>query len=525
MNRDQVLETLKTNTPQVWDFIIIGGGASGLGTALEAASRGYKTLLLEQADFAKGTSSRSTKLVHGGVRYLAQGNIALVREALQERGLLFKNAPHVVKIQKFIVPSYTWWSGFYYTLGLKVYDWLSGSRSFGASSFISKSKTLTEIPNLKSKGLRGATVYYDGQFDDTRLAINIAQTVVEQGGFVINYMSVTQLLKSSQGKVCGVKALDLEQNQEYEIQGKAIINATGVFADVVLQLDKPESRKMIRPSQGVHIVLDKKFLAGDTALMIPKTSDGRVLFIIPWHDKVIVGTTDTPIRESSLEPIATESEIDFILKTAQDYLQIQPQKEDILSVFAGLRPLAAPQEDQQSTKEISRNHKILVSDSQLITITGGKWTTYRKMAQDAVDKAIRKLGLSPQKSVSKFLPLHGYILAQEDNKQSFQIYGSDQQAIDALKAEKPELSEVIHPKTDISLAEIVWSVHHEMARTIEDFLARRRRLLFLDAQTSLEAAPKVAECMAKELGKDKNWQKNQLDVYTQTVANYVLKHL
>ena len=523
MNRDQALAELKANPEQIWDFIVIGGGATGLGTALEAASRGFKTLLLEKVDFAKGTSSRSTKLVHGGVRYLAQGNIALVRDALKERGLLFKNAPHVVKIQKFVVPSYSWWSGPYYTLGLKLYEWMSGKRSFGASYFISKKKTLEAIPNLKAEGLRGGIVYYDGQFDDTRLSINLAQTTVDQGGTVINYMAVDQLLKSDEGKVNGVIATDLENNQKYEIKGKAIINATGVFADQILQMDQPNNRKTIRPSQGVHIVLDKKFLAGNTALMIPKTSDGRVLFALPWHDKLVVGTTDTPIDDASLEPVALEKEVQFILKTAQDYLTEKPQEKDILSIFAGLRPLAAPQGDSQKTKEISRNHKIIIADSQLITITGGKWTTYRKMAEDAVNQAIKKLNFENHPSVTEQLQLHGYIAPDQVDPLTFQIYGSDEQAIIDLKKLDDDLEKSIHNKLEISQAEVIWSVNYEMARTVEDFLARRRRALFLDAQSSLEAAPIVAALMAKELGKDEDWQKQQVKDYQEVVKNYLIK--
>src|SRR5690606_20694276 len=386
-NRSRLIEKIKGSNK--WEVIVIGGGASGLGVALDALSRGFRTLLLEQVDFAKGTSSKATKLVHGGVRYLAQGDIALVREALHERGLLQQNAPHLVKNQSFIIPNYSWLDGAFYTIGMKIYDFLAGKLSLGKSTHISKEETGRRISTVRTKGLYGGVVYQDGQFDDARLAVNIAQTCIQMGGVVLNYMKVTDLTKSDLGLVDGIVAQNTETGENFTIKGKAVINATGIFVDDILKMDKPEAKQLVRPSQGVHLVFDKSFLPGDDAIMIPKTDDGRVLFLVPWHNRVIVGTTDTPIDEHSLEPVALEQEIDFILKTAGRYLTKQPTRQDALAVFAGLRPLAAPTDNSNKTKEISRSHKIIVSDSKLLTLTGGKWTTFRRMGQDTVDKAIK----------------------------------------------------------------------------------------------------------------------------------------
>ena len=405
-DRNELLKPL-ADPEKEWDIIIVGGGATGLGTALDAASRGYQTLLLEQADFAKGTSSRSTKLVHGGVRYLAQGNISLVQEALYERGLLLKNAPHLVKNVSFIIPNYQWWERVFYSVGLGIYDLLAGKSSFGRTKHIPKKELLKRLPGIDPKGLYGGVVYHDGQFDDSRLAINLAQTCQEQGGAVLNYFRVTGLTKNSKGKISGVIANDVETGITYQLKAKVVINATGVFVDDLLQMDKPGKKPLVRPSQGVQLVIARSFMPSDDALMIPKTEDGRVLFVVPWHDKLVVGTTDTPLNAHSLEPVALDAEIDFILNTAAKYLTKAPARKDVLSLFAGLRPLAAPEGDTSKTKEISRSHKLIVSKSGLVTITGGKWTTYRRMAEDTVDKAIQTGGLKPQPCFTKNLPIHG----------------------------------------------------------------------------------------------------------------------
>jgi glycerol-3-phosphate dehydrogenase len=334
--REKLVEAI-SDPNKIWDIIVVGGGATGLGTALDAASRGYKTLLLEQVDFAKGTSSRSTKLVHGGVRYLAQGDIGLVREALYERGLLLKNAAHLVKNESFIIPNYEWWSGAFYTIGLTIYDLLAGKLSFGRSKHISKKETINRLPGILQKKLYGGVVYHDGQFDDSRLAINLAQTCLEQGATVLNYFRVTGLLKEKK-KITGVTAKDLESGVEYQLKSKAVVNATGVFVDDLLQKDEPHKKPLVRPSQGIHIVVDSSFMPGNDAIMIPKTEDGRVLFVVPWHGRLLIGTTDTPLNEHRLEPIALEEEIDFVMRTAGKYLTRPPERKDVRSIFAGLRP-------------------------------------------------------------------------------------------------------------------------------------------------------------------------------------------
>tara|TARA_R110002096_G_scaffold13569_2_gene47795 strand:+ start:2644 stop:4215 length:1572 start_codon:yes stop_codon:yes gene_type:complete len=519
-DRKTLIKQLKANPN--WDVIIIGGGATGLGIALDSATRGFKTLLLEQVDFAKGTSSRSTKLVHGGVRYLAQGNIDLVKEALYERGLMLKNASHLVSNQSFIIPNYKWWDNFFYTVGLKVYDFLAGKLSFGKSLRISKKETESRLTTIKSEKLKGGVVYHDGQFDDSRLAINIAQTSIEQGATILNHFKVEKLIKSEDGLVNGVVAKDAETNLSYSLNAKVIINATGVFTDEILKMDDELAKNIIRPSQGIHLVLDKSFLPGKDAIMIPKTDDGRVLFLVPWHNRVVVGTTDTLLDSHSLEPKALDKEIDFILATANRYLTKNVSKKDVLSMFAGLRPLAAPKDKSEKTKEISRSHKIIVSDSGLITITGGKWTTYRRMAQDTINKAI-DLGKLPNiKCNTKDLLIHGSN-GPVDKSQHLYIYGSDQKGIKALVKESPELGEKLHPRLEFTKAEVVWAARNEMARTIEDVLARRVRILFLDAKAAIEIAPMVAIILAKELNKDDNWTQHQISDFSEIAKQYVIK--
>ncbi|AHJ99678.1 glycerol-3-phosphate dehydrogenase/oxidase [Hymenobacter swuensis] len=507
-----------------WDLVVVGGGATGLGVALDGLSRGYKTLLVEQTDFAKGTSSRATKLVHGGVRYLAQGDIALVREALYERGLLLKNAPHLVKNQSFVIPTYEWWSGAYYTFGMKIYDLLSGKLSLGAAKHISKQETIRRLGNIRTEGLHGGVVYHDGQFDDARLAINLAQTAVEMGGTLLNHCAVRGILKDAQGQVAGVKAIDSETGKSYEIKAKAVVNATGIFVDEILQLDKPGTQKLVRPSQGVHIVLDKSFLPGDNAIMIPKTDDGRVLFAVPWHERVILGTTDTPLTEYSEEPKALEEEIDFILRTAGCYLAHAPKRSDALSVFAGLRPLAAPQDGSEKTREISRSHKILVSEAGLITITGGKWTTYRRMGQDTVDKVISLGKLPKAESKTAGLSIHGALpTTDEDRRNHLYVYGSDQLALLELIKQQPALGAKLDDTLEFVKAEVVWAARYEMARTVEDVLARRVRVLFLDAEAAIRMAPAVAALLAQELGHDHAWQQAQVTGFAQVAQNYLLE--
>lgn len=389
MNRSTLIKDLQTDPDLPRDVLIIGGGATGLGIAVDAVTRGYKTILLEKSDFAKGTSSRSTKLVHGGVRYLAQGDILLVAEALRERGMMLRNASHLTANQEFVIPAYSLWDVILYTVGLKFYDLLAGRLSLGKSYFINRKKTLSKLPLLKPEGLKGGIVYHDGQFDDSRMALTMAGECVKRGGTILNYFEVTGFLKDEKGKISGVKATDLETGTEYQIRAKLVINATGVFADTIHRMDDPLAKPTIRPSQGVHIVLDKTFLGGNSAIMIPKTDDGRVLFAIPWYDKVVVGTTDTPLNDITNEPKALDEEVNFILKTAGNYFTKKPTRADALCIFAGLRPLAANPDNPEATKEVSRRHKITLYHSGLLSIVGGKWTSYRRMAEETIDKGIR----------------------------------------------------------------------------------------------------------------------------------------
>lgn len=519
LNRNSAYQEIAQT--KTWDIIVIGGGATGLGIAVDASSRGYKTLLLERYDYAKGTSSKSTKLVHGGVRYLANGDVKLVLSALKERGLIFQNAPHVSFVQSFVIPTYSLFGKMKFLIGLKLYDWMAGKLRIGNSVGLSKEEVKQLIPKVKTKGLNGGIKYYDGQFDDARLAISLARTAANQGATLLNYAQVTGILKNPDGISDGVTFIDQENQQSYHAKGKVVINATGIFVDDILKLDSAKHKNLVRPSQGAHLVIDKKFLGEKDALMIPETSDGRVLFGVPWHGKVLLGTTDTPLNAHEIEPRPLEEEIEFILKTANDYLENPPTRADVLSVFAGLRPLAAPQGgDMNSTKEISRDHKLIKSDSQLITITGGKWTTYRKMAEETVDLAITTAGLAPKACQTQNLKIQGYSVAKTDSH--WQLYGTDAALIQQLAAENPSLAEKIHPQYDFIKAEVIWACQQEMAVKVEDFLARRIRLLLLDAQASLQAAAVVAQLMAEELGKDQQWINKEMEDYEALVKRYTI---
>ena len=521
-NREYLIEKLQQT--DIWDMVIIGGGATGLGIAVDAASRGYKTLLLEQEDFAKGTSSRSTKLVHGGVRYLAQGNITLVKEALKERGLLIKNAPHITKNESIIIPCYSWGKGIFYATGLTLYDWLSGKSSFGKSKLIYKKELTERLPTLVKNSLKCGVLYHDGTFDDARLALNLAQTCVEHGGVTINYCQITSLIKDKYYKICGAHLIDKESNKVYSIKAKVVVNATGVFADEIIKMDDAKSRPIIRPSQGIHLVLDQSFLQSKDSIMIPHTDDGRVLFAIPWYDKILIGTTDTPLNVHSLEPRALESEIEFVLKTAGKFLTRQPEKKDVLSVFAGLRPLAATGDNNEKTKEISRSHKVIISDSGLVSVIGGKWTTYRKMAEDTLSKILkRKMLPFINDCVTEDLKIHGFTNSQNSNE-SFSFYGADKKDLAELIATNKDWEEPLDVHSTILAGQVIWAVRNEMARTVEDFLARRIRLLFIDAALANRLAPKVAEIMMKELKQDEGWKENQIKLFTELAKGYLLKN-
>ncbi len=504
MNREETINQIRYRK-EPFDIIIIGGGASGIGCAVDAASRGFSVLLLEQNDFGKGTSSRSTKLVHGGVRYLEQGNISLVREALKERGILRRNAPHLVEKQAFIVPCYSLWQKVYYGVGLKVYDWLSGKYSFGKSKKLSKEETLERLPNIKKDNLSGGIVYFDGQFDDARLLIDLAKTADENGAVLLNYSRVFGLTKNAENKINGVEFEETELGELFSVKAKVVINATGAFTDEIRQLSNKKSKKIISQSQGIHLVFAQSFLGGEDAIMIPKTSDGRVLFAIPWNGQTVVGTTDTPIEKAEVEPKPLEEEIKFILEACKDYLAKVPKREDVLSTFVGIRPLVKSN-DTDNTAELSRDHTIEINDANLLTLTGGKWTTYRNMAEDAINKAIALADLPHRRCFTKNLKIN-----DSSSKKVAEIIEKDANSADYL-----------HEEFSYQKAEVIYAVREEMARTIEDVLARRTRFLFLDAKVAIEVSKEIAEIMANEMGKDDKWIDNQLKAFEKTAKNYLI---
>ncbi len=501
---------------------VIGGGATGVGSAVDAASRGYSVCLIEQSDFGKGTSSRSTKLVHGGVRYLQQGNISLVMEALKERGILRQNAPHLVHDLAFVVPNYIWWEAPFYGIGMKVYDMLAGRYGFGTSRLLSKDEVLERIPTLEHSGLRGGVLYYDGQFDDSRLLINLTRTADQQGAVLLNYAQVVGLTHDQDGYVAGLVFDDVETGNRHRLLARSVINATGAFSDAIRKVDDPNATPMISPSQGVHIVLDRSFLPGDSAIMVPRTGDGRVMFAIPWHGHTLLGTTDTPLQEVSLEPVAMDQEIDFILETASRYLGKPPRREDVQSVFAGIRPLVKASSEATSTAAHSRDHTIHVAKSGLLTIAGGKWTTYRKMAEDCVDHAATLAELDERPCVTRTLHIHGYHRHAEQFG-DLSYYGSDAPAIRELMQIQPSLDRRLHDALPISAAQVVWAVRHEMARTVDDVLSRRTRALLLNARAAIDMAPDVASLMATELPRDASWVREQVEQFTAMARSYLIR--
>jgi glycerol-3-phosphate dehydrogenase len=517
MDRKKMTEHLEQ--VQEWDIIIIGGGATGLGAAVDAASRGYKTLLVEQYDFAKGSSSRSTKLVHGGVRYLAQGNIKLVRESLRERGILLRNAPHVCHNIPFLLPFFSWWEKWYYSIGLKFYDLLSGKSSLGKTSVLSKKTTQKLLPSISSEKLTGAVLYHDGQFDDSRLAINIAQTAAEQGATIINYCKLVSITKTG-SRISGVVVNDILSGKEFSLNCKVIINATGVFTDNVMQMDDPQHKPIITVSQGIHIVVDKKFFPGENAMIIPKTDDGRVLFAVPWHEKIVIGTTDTALDEILIEPKALKDEVDFVMRHVNRYLNTDIKHSDVRAVFAGLRPLIK-MKGKKSTSFLPRDHTTIVSNSGMVTITGGKWTTYRTMGKSAVDNAIFTAKLPKKQCVTESLLLHGFTNVPVTDK-DLSVYGSDATAIEQLMKDQPYLQEKIHPELPYTKATVIWAIRNEMAMTVEDILARRTRALILDARASIESAPQVAALMAKEMNKSTDWEAQQVKNFLHIAEEYLI---
>ncbi len=516
MLRADILKTI--GTEQTWDVVVIGGGATGLGAAVESASRGYRTLLLEGEDFAKGTSSRSTKLVHGGVRYLAQGNVKLVLEALGERGRMLANAPHLVRKLQFIVPAYSLFDLPFYGAGLTAYDLLARGEGFGHSQILSSKAVLQHISTVRAKGLQGGILYYDGQFDDTRFAVSLLQTLFDQGGVALNYAAVTGFAEHG-GKLTGVHVTDRESGDTMEIKAKAFVNATGVFVDNVRRMDEPNTEAILAVSQGTHLVLPRSFLPGDTALMVPKTSDGRVLFAIPWHEGVVIGTTDNAVRQSDSEPKALDAEREYLFEHVRKYLSPELTADQVLSIWSGQRPLVR-KVGAKSTAALSRDHTILISSSGLITITGGKWTTYRRMGEDAINRAATVAQLPSAPSKTAGLRLHGWTADSTGLSDWDRVYGGDLPKVQALEAQRPALLKTIHPCLPFRLSQVVWGAEAEMARTVEDILARRTRALFLNARASIEAAPVVARLLREQLGHSPEWEARQVSDFTALAARY-----
>jgi glycerol-3-phosphate dehydrogenase len=515
MRREEMVRKLRERQ-EPWDLVVIGGGATGMGVAVDAAARGLDVVLLEAHDFGKGTSSRSTKLVHGGVRYLEQGNVPLVMSALKERGLMRQNAPHLVHDLAFVVPNYSWWEAPFYGIGLKLYDLLAGKYGFGASKLLSKEETLQRLPALEPEGLTGGVVYYDGQFDDARLLVHLAMTAADHGAALLNYCPATGLMSDTEGYVNGASARDEETGEELKIPARIVINATGVFTDSIRRMADPAAETLVVTSQGIHLVFDRSFLKGDTALMVPRTSDGRVLFVIPWHGHAVAGTTDTPIDAPSLEPRPLDEEIEFILETAARYLTRPPTRADVLAVYVGLRPLV---KGEGKTSALSRDHVIHVDTSGLLTITGGKWTTYRHMAEDCVDHAITLGKLRDEPCPTRNLRIHGY-LRDSSGLGSLQVYGSDAETIRALAQDSPALAAQLHPDLPYIAAEVVWAARAEMARSVEDVLARRTRALFLNANAAIAMAEPVAKLLAGELGRDEIWSSSQVKQFRALAQQY-----
>jgi glycerol-3-phosphate dehydrogenase len=521
MNRDDMLARIKSRT-KPWDIVVIGGGAVGAGIAVDAGARGLDVLLIEREDFGKGTSSRSTKLVHGGVRYLEQGNISLVMEALKERGLLLRNAPHIVHDLPFVVPNYSWWEAPFYGIGMKVYDLLAGKYNFGKSRVLSLAETLERLPTIQRDGLRGGVLYHDGQFDDTRLLIHLMATAVDHGAVVLNYAEAVEFPKDEQGFVSGVVIEEREAGVRYIAHARVVVNATGIFTDETRRLAQPNAESMVSPSQGIHLVLDRSFLKGENAIMVPRTSDGRVLFAIPWHNRTLVGTTDTAIDGPSYEPLPLEEEIEFVLDTAREYLSRPPSRADVLSIYVGIRPLvSAPGGGEGKTSALSRGHTIHVDNSGLVTIVGGKWTTYRHMAEDCVDHAIMLGGLPDTPCVTAELKIHGYPVNSQDLG-ALGVYGSDADGIRRIMNENEAFAEALHPELPYVVAEIIWSVRYEMSRTLDDALSRRTRALLLNARAAMDIAPRVAGVMAAELGRDARWIDQQVKSFTGLARQYML---
>lgn len=556
MNRDRAIARIheRAAAGNAWDLVVIGGGATGLGIAVDASARGHATLLIERDDFGSGTSSRSTKLLHGGVRYLAQGNVSLVREALRERDIALANAPHLTRPIAIVVPCRSHFEKVFYRSGLLLYDRLAGRSSLPASRGLSASRLRQFVPGLAErvgdKPFVGGVLYHDGQFEDARLALALARTAWSAGACVVNHAEVVDLMRTGavtgsvgdNGKLAGVVVRDRETGDAIECLARVIVNATGPFADAVRRIDDPRSEAMIAPSQGVHLVLPDRFLPGATGVIVPRTPDGRVIFALPWRDRVIVGTTDTPLKTIPREPRPLESEIAFLLELCGRYLANPPARSDVLAVFTGVRPLVRG-DGAVATSRLSRDHSIQVSASGLVTITGGKWTTYRRMAEETVDLVERLAGLGRRACTTRSLRLHGCpgVTTQEGQGDAptreppaayenpaddhLSLYGTDASIIRAIAEESPSMARPIHPQAVTSAAEVVFAVREEMARTVEDVLARRTRDLVVDARVAWAAAPVVAELLATEIGRDATWVASQVNSFRAAASASMLREM
>ncbi len=514
--RDAQLTRLAGEGP--FELLVVGGGATGAGIAVDAASRGYRVALCEQSDFGKGTSSRSTKLVHGGVRYLERGDVRLVREALYERGLLIRNAPHLVYSLPTVVPFYRWWEPPYYRIGLMAYDLLAGRLGLGRSKRLSRRETIEALPTIRQEGLRGGVCYFDGGFDDARLLINLIQTAVDHGAVCVNHTRVERFLRED-GRLTGVEAVDMEAGTKIEVRARVVVNAGGPYGDTVRRLADPDAEAWIQPSQGVHLVLDKSFLAGEAALIVPKTSDGRVVFAIPWHSRTLVGTTDTGLDQTPLEPRPLRNEIDYLLETINGVLAKEVSDADIRSVFAGIRPLARS-DGAQATSKLGRDHAVRVDEAGLVTMLGGKWTTYRRMAEDCVDRCAEQAGLPKAPCRTKTLPIRSP--AKGVPATGFSHYGADSEAVADLVRSEASLGEPLDRELPHTVGEALWAIRCEMARTVEDVLSRRLRVLVVDAEAARRAAPRVAELLAQELGRDSAWVSEELERFNRLVDGYTV---
>lgn len=519
MDRAAAISRL-SDSGESWDFIVIGGGATGLGIAVDAATRGYRVALLEQGDFSESTSSKSTKLVHGGVRYLRGGEVGLVRESLRERGRLLRNAPGLVRPLSFVVPAYRLFDRFFYGSGLTLYDLLAGDLGIRSTEHLSTGDTLDRIPNLRESGLRGGTLYWDAQFDDARLAVAMARTASEHGAALANHIRVESLVRG-QGRISGVIAVDRLSGEEVRLSGRVVINATGVFTDSVREMDEPDSGRIIAPSQGIHLVLDRRFLGGEVAMMLPSTDDGRVLFAIPWMNRTLLGTTDTAGVDVELNPRPLRDEIDYLLEHAGRYLAEAPTRSDIRATFAGLRPLVREGGGDKglSTSKISRDHYLAVSESGLVTMAGGKWTTYRQMAEDAVDRAIEVGGLEGRPCRTQDLPLSGGTLS-EGTLSGENLPGGESAG---PAEENLEAGDRLHPALPYRWTDVEKAVREEMAMTVPDVLARRLRALFIDSEAARQVAPGTAARMRAWLGRDEAWEREQLALFEDELPGFSAK--